>query len=134
MRGRAELVRGWLLKAESDLTASEASHRAGALDAACFHAQQAAEKVLKAFLTHNVAGFPPTHNLAKLVRLCEQVDESFSELICVVEPLTPYVVELRYDVGFWPSEEVARDTRAAVEAVRDAVLAKLPEKITKGIA
>jgi HEPN domain-containing protein len=90
-------------------------------------------KVLKAFLTHNGAGFPPTHNLAKLVRSCEQLDESFAELISVVEPLTPYVVELRYEGDFWPSEEVARDARADAEAVRDFVLAKLPEEITKGI-
>ncbi len=133
MKGKAELVRGWLLKAQSDLTASEASRGAGAPDAACFHAQQAAEKVLKAFLTHEGAAFPPTHNLAKLVRLCQEVDESFGGLISVVEPLTPYAVELRYDVDFWPSEEVARNARVAAEAVRDFVLARLPEEITEAI-
>ncbi len=121
------------MKGQSDLTASEASRRAGAGDAACFHAQQAAEKFLKAFLTHKGAAFPATHSLARLVRLSAPFDETFEVLISVVEPLTPYAVELRYDVDFWPSEEVARDAQSAAEAVRDFVLAKLPEEIIEGI-
>jgi HEPN domain-containing protein len=58
MKGKAELVRGWLRKAFSDLAALDASLQADALDAACFHAQQAAEKFLKAFLIHNAVDFP----------------------------------------------------------------------------
>ena len=52
MKERADLVRGWLRKAASDAVAMDASLNAGALDAACFHAQQTAEKYLKAFLIH----------------------------------------------------------------------------------
>jgi len=41
----------WLKKAESDLKCAshEISHEDSALDMVCFHAQQAAEKSLKAF-------------------------------------------------------------------------------------
>jgi HEPN domain-containing protein len=49
MKTAAELCLGLLLKAKSDRVAMEASLAAGALDAACFHAQQAVEKGLKAF-------------------------------------------------------------------------------------
>jgi HEPN domain-containing protein len=47
MKEKPDLVRGWVRKAESDLIAMRASAEAGASDAACFHAQQAAEKYLK---------------------------------------------------------------------------------------
>jgi HEPN domain-containing protein len=60
MKGKAELVLGWLRKAESDNVALDLTLRARALDAACFHAQQAAEKYLKAFLTHHELPFPYT--------------------------------------------------------------------------
>src|SRR5438094_495421 len=50
MKQKADLVRGWLRRARSDLVAMEVLLNAGAFDSACFHAQQAAEKYLKAFL------------------------------------------------------------------------------------
>ena len=51
MKDRHDLVRSWIRKAESDLAAVELALTAGqALDTACFHAQQAGEKYLKAYL------------------------------------------------------------------------------------
>jgi len=126
MKDKAELVKGWLRKAQSDITAMDASLNAGALDAACFHAQQSAEKYLKAFLIQAGVDSPFTHNLAKLAELCAGVDASFRSLISVVESLTPYAVEMRYDSEFWPDEEVARDARSRALAVRDFVLRRLP--------
>jgi len=95
MKAKADLVRGWLRKAESDLVAMDASFEAGAYDAACFHAQQAVEKLLKAFLAHS--GLPPihTHNLAKLLDQGASVDPAFGTLSEAVIPLTPYAVEVR---------------------------------------
>jgi HEPN domain-containing protein len=49
MKGAAELCVGLLRRAKSDRIAMEASLAAHAFDAACFHAQQLAEKCLKAF-------------------------------------------------------------------------------------
>jgi HEPN domain-containing protein len=52
MKTQADLVKGWLLKAQGDLVACRLCVEMGrALDAACFHAQQAGEKALQAFLT-----------------------------------------------------------------------------------
>jgi HEPN domain-containing protein len=132
MRNATDLVRGWLRKAQSDLTALEGSRQAGAPDAACFHAQQAAEKLLNAFLTHHGTEFPFTHNLAKLVHLCAAIDPTFTELAPTAEPLTPYAVELRYDVEFWPSPEVVAEAQNAANTIREFVLAKLPEDVTGG--
>lgn len=51
MKTPADLAKGWLLKAASDLAAARACVAgAVALDVACFHCQQAAEKSVKAFL------------------------------------------------------------------------------------
>ncbi len=40
MKEGAELVLGWLRKAQNDSVALDATLRATALDAACFHAQR----------------------------------------------------------------------------------------------
>lgn len=59
------IVRQWLAKAEQDLQAAEtlltAEHQL--FYPACFHAQQAAEKFLKAFLAWHQIEFPKTHSL-----------------------------------------------------------------------
>ncbi len=68
MKTQADLVKGWLRKADSDLTnAGLCIEREQALDTACFHAQQAAEKCLKAYLTAYAIDFPFVHNLEKLI-------------------------------------------------------------------
>jgi HEPN domain-containing protein len=126
MKEQSDLVRGLLRKAESDLRALDATLEAEAYDAAAFHAQQAAEKYLKAFLAHAEVDFPYTHNLAKLVELCAQVDASFVSLIPTVESLTPYAVELRYDSDFWPDEEAVREARSRTLTVKDLVLSRMP--------
>lgn len=59
MKEKADLVRGWLRKAASDVVSMEATLGTTALDGACFHAQQAAEKYLKGFLAYHQA--VPSH-------------------------------------------------------------------------
>jgi HEPN domain-containing protein len=129
MKDAAELCRGLLRKAGSDRAAMEASLSAQAFDAACFHAQQMAEKCLKAFLAHRGAAFPYTHNLVKLVEISAGLDSEFRLLLPTVLPLTPYAAELRYDDSFWPSQQVAEEARASALAVLKLVLDRLPANI-----
>ena len=131
MKNKTDLVRGWLRKAESDRAAIEASMNANVFDVACFHAQQEAEKMLKAYLAYHELDFPPTHNLARLVRLCAKVYPAFAELLSVVEPLTPYAVALRYDLEFWPSRDDAARARTLLDTIREFVLAQLPANVRK---
>jgi HEPN domain-containing protein len=131
MKDAAELCRGLLRKARSDRIAMEASLTAQALDAACFHAQQMAEKCLKAFLAHRGVAFPYTHNLAKLIEMGAGLDPVFRSLLPTVLALTPYAVELRYDDSFWPSQQVAEEARASGLAVFKFVLDRLPVEIRK---
>jgi HEPN domain-containing protein len=129
MKDAAELCRGLLRKARSYRVAMEASLAAQALDAACFHAQQMAEKCLKAFLAHRGVVFPYTHNLTKLVEIGAGVDPAFRSLLPTVRPLTPYAIELRYDDSFWPSQQVAEEARASALAVLRFVLDRLPADV-----
>jgi HEPN domain-containing protein len=108
MKSRADLVKGWVRKAESDLTNARICLSAEqALDTACFHAQQGAEKSLKAYLTTYEVKFPFIHNLEKLIELCAQRGPSFTETKALGQGLTPYAVELRYDDEFRPSVDTA---------------------------
>jgi HEPN domain-containing protein len=130
MKGKAEVVQGWLRKAASDVRTLEAALGAGSLDGACFHAQQAAEKYLKGFLAFHDTPFPYTHNLADLTELCAEIDVSFHSLTPMASELTPYAVRVRYDDSFWPSVETAKQARASAFAIRDFVLAHLPKEIS----
>ena len=131
MKDADELCRGLLRKARSDRIAMEASLSARSLDAACFHAQQMAEKCLKAYLAHRGAAFPHTHNLAKLIDLCAAIDATFRSLLPSATPLTPYAVELRYDDSFWPSQEAAEEARAGALTLLSHVLNRLPPGLRK---
>lgn len=133
MKERIDIVRGWLRKAQSDLVAMDASLNAGSLDTAGFHAQQAAEKYLKAFLVSAGIGFPFTHNLRKLVEICSSVDSSFDSLLDIVDLLTPHAVELRYDTEYWPSDEDIAEVRERALSIRDFVISRLPTEVTGGV-
>jgi HEPN domain-containing protein len=127
MKSKVDLVRARLRKAESDLASAELCLSAGkAFDTACFHAQQAAEKCIKAYLTAHEIDFPFIHNLEKLIELCARRDQSFMTIKTMGQELTPYAVELRYDDEFWPPDEVAREALDSARAIRDFVLDRLP--------
>ena len=110
MKSRSDLVKGLLRKAQSDLDAAESCLKSKtALDSVCFHAQQAAEKAVKAFLVFSDQDPPRIHNIEKLIDLCGRIDSGFSELRDLAAGLTPYAVELRYDDEFWPSTDTAEE-------------------------
>ncbi|MFQ5859583.1 MAG: HEPN domain-containing protein, partial [Anaerolineae bacterium] len=74
------LTAEWVDKAEGDYATTGRELRARRrpnYDAACFHAQQTAEKYLKAFLQEHGVAFPKTHNLIELLELCRPVDATF---------------------------------------------------------
>lgn len=88
---------GWLGKAGDDLRVAQVILRSdiGVEWAACFHAQQAAEKALKGVLVHLGIDFPKSHSLDRLVSLMPgDVTASF-DLEDLVD-LTPWAVAGRY--------------------------------------
>jgi len=128
MKSRSDLVRGWLRKSQSDMdSASLCLASAKALDTVCFHAQQAAEKCLKAYLVAKEVEFPLVHNIEKLIELCARTDAAFLALKPLGQSLTPYAVELRYDEEFWPTLETARQAFDAAATIRKFVVVRLPD-------
>ena len=67
-------ARAWFEQAEADLRAAELSASGGANEWACFQAQQAGEKALKALLYGRGFTSIITHSLRRLVRECEALD------------------------------------------------------------
>lgn len=74
-----------------------AAHSEAALAAMCFHAQQCAEKALKAVLTVCCANFPPTHNLETLAQLVADQGVSLPMAARELRKLNPFAVETRYN-------------------------------------
>ncbi len=130
MSDTRDFVRGWLRKGDSDLAASRSIVAgAGPYDTACFHAQQAVEKYLKAVLAFANQPIPRTHNLEELEQRCRHVVPAFTLTDVDVSELTPYAVELRYDAEFWPNEATAEEALATAQHVRNVVLMLLPEEV-----
>ena len=88
----------WLAHAESDLRLGRlGSGEEEILPAQiCFHAQQAAEKALKAVLLSAGTDFPLTHDLGQLLELCGHAGIEIPPEILETDGLTPYAVETRY--------------------------------------
>lgn len=100
----------WIAKAEGDLDTALREYRARRrpnYDAACFHAQQTAEKYLKAWLQENGKDVPRIHNLVELVSLCIETDGTFAILEPDLRGLDSYAVRVRYP-GQSSSKEEAR--------------------------
>ena len=64
----------WVERAEEDYAVAQSSLRRKRpfTYSACFHAQQCAEKYLKAMLVAGEHGFPKTHDLLLLNELCSK--------------------------------------------------------------
>ena len=113
------MVRGWLDKADEDLAVAEylISSDRPYFGAAGFHAQQAAEKYLKAFLVHHQVEFPKTHDLDNLLDLVAKVAEPMADLLRGVTVLSVYGVETRYPADL-PDLTLAQAQVAAEWAAR----------------
>ena len=109
----------WAAKAEEDylLARSALRRRKPLIYGACFHAQQCAEKYLKAVLVLHGRDFPWIHDLLALSDLCAQVG-----VIVPIDPddldrLSAYAVQVRYP-GEEPTPEEARIAMKTAQATR----------------
>jgi HEPN domain-containing protein len=117
----------WVEKAEGDYATALRELRARKspnYDAACFHAQQLAEKYLKAFLQESEQLIPKTHSLIDLLALVLEIDTSFHMIRPDLIRLDRYAVRFRYP-GERADREEARFALRSAEAVRQFGRAKL---------
>ncbi|MCK5057290.1 MAG: HEPN domain-containing protein [Candidatus Aminicenantes bacterium] len=115
-------ARQWLNYADEDLRLAE---HGMTMSSSCpyrliaYHAQQCAEKCLKAYLVFNQTDFPYTHNIRSLLQLC--MGEWTVELSDVDE-LTPFAVTTRY-----PGEDEHVTRKDALHAL------ELAKKVRKAV-
>ncbi|ARA94890.1 hypothetical protein AWN76_018170 [Rhodothermaceae bacterium RA] len=105
----------WLRYARSDLALARATPPPGVLtEVLCFHAQQAAEKALKAVLVHHGRAVPRTHNLTTLP---ERLPETLAlpPGLNAAKALSVYAVIARYPADIEPvsAEECQEALRLA---------------------
>jgi HEPN domain-containing protein len=117
------LTSEWVQKAEGDLATARRELRARTApnyDAACFHAQQCAEKYLKALLQEAVTPFGKTHNLSILLDLLKDQYPALELIRPTLAMLNAYAVEYRYP-GESADKTVARQAVKMAEEVKQLV-------------
>lgn len=88
-----------LVRADADLAAVRAleANEAVSDEIVGFHAQQAAEKLLKAVLAAHAIEYPRTHSIRFLIDLLADHGVDLPQSLGAVEELYPYAVQLRYE-------------------------------------
>jgi len=117
----------WVAKAEADLLTAEREQRAEQspnYDAAAFHAQQCAEKYLKARLIEGEISFPKTHDLGAILKLVLPLEPAWASLRDELNALTDLAVEVRYPGASADADDAARAV-ATARKVRNLARANL---------
>ena len=109
-------LKSWIAYAEEDFSAGKTllNLKKPLLAAVCFHAQQCAEKYLKALLILKDVDFPKTHDLPTLNTLCHQ-----NGILTGFDPqqladLTKKAVQARYP----GSQPTLQETKEAIEIAK----------------
>jgi HEPN domain-containing protein len=111
-----EKVRQWLAYADDDLRVARHAFSMPEIPPCrviAFHAQQSAEKCLKAYLVFHGVDFPFTHNLRRLLDLCATAG-AWPDELRDAEELSPYAATVRY-----PGEDLTVSRAEARRARRD---------------
>jgi HEPN domain-containing protein len=90
-----------------------------------YHAQQCAEKYLKAFLVYHEIDFPYTHNIGRLLELCAEKGD-WARNLPEADELTPFAITARY-----PSEQETVTREESLRAIEIAL--KVRETIRKAL-
>lgn len=116
------LTREWVAKAEGDFAIVERESRARrnpSYDGICFHAQQCAEKYLKARLQEAGIRFGKTHDLIQLLEQVLVVEPSWESFRAELSILTDFAVDFRYP-GEFADRRMALDARRRCRRFRQA--------------
>lgn len=125
------VVSEWIAKAEADyatarreLAATETPNH----DAVCFHAQQCAEKLMKALLIQKGVTPPKVHDLVTLDRLLQPVCSAWSWPVEDLRLLTRAAIDFRYpgESADLPEAHAAFDACTRLRSAIGALLAMQP--------
>lgn len=119
-RYEASDPREWLNRAHSSLALARVTGPGIYLEDACFNAQQAAEKAIKAVFVHRDWEFPYSHNLRRLLELLQAQGLEFPAHLRDAERLTVYAFLTRYPGG---PEPVAPEDHERAVSIAETVVA-----------
>jgi len=111
----------WIAKAEGDFATMQREmqvQNTPNYDAVCFHAQQCAEKYLKAQLQEAGIPFTKSHDLSVLLDALLPRDPGWNRLRPALELLTDFAVSYRYP-GECADESLAREALTHCCIVRE---------------
>ncbi len=97
-----DYLKTWLFRANEDIAVIEKLFESEPelyASTICFHAQQAVEKFLKAFLVFHNIDFPKTHDLDYLLFECKKIDAKNFDID--LGSLTDFGVSIRYPDDFY---------------------------------
>jgi len=125
-REKLKYIRNWLFRANEDILVIDSLVKAGIenyTSTICFHAQQAVEKYLKAFLAFHDVDFPKTHDVDYLLSECQKIDTQHFRI--ELQSLNEFGVSVRYPDDFYipgvkeTSEyvEIAKKVKSTVETL-----------------
>ena len=134
MKKPSDLAKVLVKKARGDLRAMAMTQKGLVWDPCCFHAQQAAEKCLKAYLTMAGVLFPFTHNIKELVEIAARIDARFAKFLKTGRKLSPYAVQVRYVAAVSPGKAQATAAVKIATAICQFIFDLLPKSVvgTKG--
>lgn len=125
---KLSLVDEWIKKAEDDhlFAKSISTHRDAPPSGVCFHCQQMAEKLFKAFLIFQGKQYPKIHAVDALWEMCVEIDTSLKELKEDAVYLTGFYVTTRYPGDYpdfsWREAELAL---TAALNIKDVIIKKI---------
>jgi HEPN domain-containing protein len=120
-----EWVARWVRLAEGDLAMARlglASDGFDVFELVGFHAQQAVEKLVKAFLARRAVEFGDVHDIDTLQRLVARVDGSLAAKLDPAAALTRYAVGTRYPGRY---ARVTREQAEAAVHIADSIRAEI---------
>ena len=110
-----DLVAEWIKFSDIDLATAKHLYetmRPIPLEIICYHCQQSAEKILKAFLIYSGVKPARTHDLEPLRKECVKIDKTFNEITEKCARLSDYSSQPRYPMEIVITDE---DTRLALQ-------------------
>lgn len=117
----AELATLLLRKADQDIYVLErlAADTHAPVEVFGFHAQQAAEKLIKAAIAQRSLPCERTHRLGELIDMAADHGLRFPAVVEALVDLTPFAVEYRYDAVPDEFTDDEMDKPAVLEQVRE---------------
>jgi HEPN domain-containing protein len=130
--GREAALR-WLRQAEHDLAIARGHQERGDYSDACFMAEQATQKALKAFLIGHGHRSVPIHSVAQLAERCAQIDPAFTVHITAGRVLDQYYIPTRYPDALAPPalpfESYTQEQGSTAVAAAQAIVALVAENL-----